>query len=198
MRMAGWGAVMATVSLVACAPPPQDGGAEAMHAGHQEEMADEDVRAMLEGSSTASAQSTPMTWRAARAEAAAGRLPLDEDGIPDTLDTLASKPSEAGHFRVQLREPAGGVQMNRILRYVIEVQDGDGAPVSGATLGFVGGMPLHNHGFPTDPAIGGEIGPGQYPLDGIRFGMKGWWQLVISISSGNVTDTVTFDLAVVP
>ncbi len=195
--MRGALAIAVMLGVGACTPDQTD---EQMthdpHAGH--DMGDEDVRAMLEGASVASAQSTPSAWRAARADVAAGRLTLDADGIPENLLTVASKRSDAGHFRVTLEAPEGGPQLGRLFSYVIVVDDANGQPVVDARLDFVGGMPLHDHGFPTSPAIGAALAPGRYPLDGIRFGMKGWWQLVLSIGAGDVTDTVSFDIAVSP
>lgn len=188
-------------ALIACSPPaPEAAPPPAEHAQHHENHGggDAQVRALLEGASVASAQSTPSAWRALRADVGAGRLTLDEHGVPEDFVPVASKLSDDGHFRVSLEAPEEGVQINRLLRYVIRVEDADGAPVADADLDFVGGMPLHDHGFPTSPAIGEALAPGRYPLEGIRFGMKGWWQLVLSIGAGEVTDTVTFDIAVSP
>ncbi|MEM9384350.1 MAG: FixH family protein [Pseudomonadota bacterium] len=192
----------ALLLLGACAPSPSE-SEQAMadeHAHHKHTGSDGDaeVRAMLEGASVASAQSTPSSWRALRAEVAAGRMSLDDHGIPESLVPVASKLSDGGHFRISLEAPAGGAKINRLLTYTIAVDDPGGLPVANAQLDFVGGMPLHDHGFPTSPAIGEASAPGRYPLEGLRFGMKGWWQLVLSVQSGDVADTVTFDIAVVP
>lgn len=200
-RVSVYVAALLSLQLGACAPAPSDPQAQASakaddHAHH--EHGDAQVRAMLEGASVASAQSTPAAWRALRAEVAAGRISLDDHGIPERLAPQASKLSEGGHFRVSLEAPAGGPQINRLLTYTVAVDDPDGRPVEDAQLDFVGGMPLHDHGFPTSPAIGAAVAPGRYPLEGLRFGMKGWWQLVLSVRAGEVTDTVTFDIAVAP
>ncbi|MEO0422122.1 MAG: FixH family protein [Pseudomonadota bacterium] len=196
-------AASSALLLSACGPAPSEPEAQAQTAdhAHHEHMGgdgDAEVRAMLEGASVASAQSTPSAWRALRAEVAAGRISLDDDGIPQSLDPVASKLTEGGHFRISLQAPPEGPQINRLLTYTIAVDDPEGTPVEGAQLDFVGGMPLHDHGFPTSPAIGAPVAPGRYPLEGLRFGMKGWWQLVLSVQAGQVTDTVTFDIAVEP
>ena len=73
-----------------------------------------------------------------------------------------------------------------------------GQPVVGATIRFFGGMPLHNHGFPTEPQVSGEHVAGEYRLDGIKFNMYGWWQLLFAITANNATDTVTFNVAIQP
>ena len=74
---------------------------------------------------------------------------------------------------------------------------GDG-PVKGARIDFVGGMPAHDHGFPTVPRITKELGNGTYLLEGVRFNMAGWWQFVFCIETKHGNDVVRFDILVEP
>ncbi|MGI9227383.1 MAG: FixH family protein, partial [Gammaproteobacteria bacterium] len=57
-----------------------------------------------------------------------------------------------------------------------------------------GGMPEHNHGFPTRPQVTKNLGDGCYLLEGMKFHMGGLWTISISITDNNVSDNVTFDL----
>jgi hypothetical protein len=161
-------------------------------------MSSDQIRQMLAGDSVAASDPLPMSWRQLVSDARAGRIELSADGIPVALDTRTSKASDDGRFRVSLEGPGEGVDMNRISTWEIAVSTPDGAPVRGARIDVVGGMPLHTHGFPTDPDVGEELSPGVYPLQGVRFGMGGWWQILLAISADGTTDTVAFDLVVTP
>jgi hypothetical protein len=51
-------------------------------------------------------------------------------------------------------------------------------------------MPQHDHGLPTRPRITKELGNGDYQLDGIRFHMRGDWELTFTVEAEGKTDTV--------
>lgn len=178
--------------LAGCGPSPQPGD-DPPSAGD-----DAHLRDLLAGPSAASASAMPLAWRGLRARAEGGELPVDANGIPHTLDLRRRKTTEAGRYVVALEPPREGAALHAMHRYLVRVTTPEGQPVHDAALSFVGGMPLHGHGFPTAPAFGEEIAPGVYPLDGVRFAMAGWWQLILSVAAGGTTDTVTFDLAVTP
>lgn len=177
-------------------------GAEARDGQHPHDdaasMSSDQIREMLAGESVAASDPLPMSWRQLVSDAQAGRIEMSADGVPVSLDTRTRKPSEHGHFLVSLEAPDDGVDMNRISTWEIAVSTPDGAPVRDARIDIVGGMPLHNHGFPTDPGVGEELRPGVYPLRGVRFSMGGWWQVLLAISADGTTDTVAFDLVVTP
>ena len=52
----------------------------------------------------------------------------------------------------------------------------------------------HDHGLPTSPRVTENTGAGNYRLQGIRFHMKGNWQIIISIFEGPTVDRVVIDL----
>ncbi len=56
------------------------------------------------------------------------------------------------------------------------------------------GMPVHDHGLPTLPLATQNLGDGDYLVEGMKFHMNGWWQVTLSIVSGDDSDSVTFDL----
>jgi hypothetical protein len=179
--------------------PPEEGAPPRQGAERPADTAptDADIRALLAGETVATDR-LPDAWRRLVADVEAGRVPLNDEGVPVYLDTRRERMSEAGHFRVNLTAPAEGFAMNRIATWELAVSTPAGAPVSGARIDVVGGMPLHGHGFPTEPAVGEEIAPGVYPLRGVRFGMRGWWQLMLAVTSEEATDVVAFDLVVSP
>jgi hypothetical protein len=161
-------------------------------------MSEAELRAMLSGESIAPADALPMSWRRLVSDVKAGRIPMAADGVPEGLDTRTDKASDAGVFQVRLDAPAGGIQLNQMGTWEIVVATPAGEAVRGARIDVIGGMPLHNHGFPTAPRVGAESRPGVYPLQGVRLGMGGWWQVLLAISADGTTDTASFDFVVAP
>ena len=86
------------------------------------------------------------------------------------------------------------IVINRIHRWTLIVTDKNGAPVEDAVITVDGGMPVHDHGLPTEPRVTGELAPGHYLLEGLRFHMAGSWQIVVTIESGDTRDTVVIDM----
>jgi hypothetical protein len=84
--------------------------------------------------------------------------------------------------------------INQIHDWIVHLENSDGVPVENAVIEVGGGMPQHNHGFPTSPEITQELGSGDYQLKGVKFNMAGWWELQLTISADNESDTVTFNL----
>ncbi|HCB50857.1 MAG TPA: hypothetical protein DEP47_15400 [Chloroflexi bacterium] len=84
--------------------------------------------------------------------------------------------------------------MNEIHSWTIHLETPDGQAVENAQIAVDGGMPQHNHGFPTAPEVTEELGGGDYLLEGVKFNMAGWWELKLAISAGDQTDDVTFNL----
>lgn len=102
--------------------------------------------------------------------------------------------SRSGHFRVSYESDLQPIVINRMHSWVLIVADGDGVPVTGATLSIAGGMPAHDHGLPTSPQVARELGPGRYLLEGLRFHMNGEWQIEIAIEAGELRDVAVIPL----
>lgn len=86
------------------------------------------------------------------------------------------------------------LRINTMQRWVLHVRDSEGEPVEAATIEIDGGMPSHNHGLPTRPRVTRELGGGDYQLEGLRFHMSGYWELVITVTTKTGTSTVTLAL----
>lgn len=67
------------------------------------------------------------------------------------------------------------VPLNQIHQWRLLVTDLNGKPVENIKFKVEGHMPGHVHGLPTAPRVMGEIQPGVYLVDGLKFQMKGWW-----------------------
>ena len=83
--------------------------------------------------------------------------------------------------------------INTIHSWEIVLYTAAGAPLSGARMSVVGGMPDHNHGLPTLPVVTGEITPGHYLLEGVRFHMPGRWLLTFSVISDQGSESATLE-----
>ncbi len=116
-------------------------------------------------------------------EMSAGTMPAD---------ALEPQPSETGLFRVTARPQIDPVTVGPIHSWIIHVETQDGTPVTGAQIQVSGGMPAHDHGFPTVPRVTQELGNGDYLLEGVKFSMAGVWVLTLEIAAGELQDTVTF------
>jgi len=112
--------------------------------------------------------------------------------ITDESQDVATK-KESIHYRVSYKSKVEPVPLNRIHSWVLHVEALDGKPVEKARIGVYGGMPKHKHGLPTQPAIS-ELGKGDYLVEGLKFSMKGWWQMWFNIRAGKVTDKVKFNI----
>lgn len=72
-----------------------------------------------------------------------------------------------------------------------------GVPVSQALVYINGGMPEHAHGLPTRPAVTREIEPGTYLVEGMKFSMIGWWEILVAVQKGSASDVTSFNQFIV-
>jgi len=106
----------------------------------------------------------------------------------------ASPAAHADAFVVTFSTPDGPPEINRMHSWILHVETAAGDPVEGAEIEVDGGMPAHNHGLPTRPGVTKELGGGDYRLDGVRFHMSGYWEMVFSIKSNESEGTVVVSL----
>ncbi|MEE8245087.1 MAG: FixH family protein, partial [Pseudomonadales bacterium] len=102
--------------------------------------------------------------------------------------------SQQGHYQVSFTSSLAPLEINRIHTWVVHVEDARGNPIDQAELSISGGMPLHDHGLPTEPRATRYLGGGDYLVEGMKFHMSGPWQVNISIIANGKLDTVTFGL----
>ena len=98
--------------------------------------------------------------------------------------------SQRGLFVVSYQSELQPLQINQLHAWVLHVEDSQGDAVVGAELQVDGGMPEHNHGLATKPRVTEELGNGDYRLDGLRFHMRGYWELELTIVANGKTDSV--------
>jgi hypothetical protein len=117
--------------------------------------------------------------------------------MPDTpgdLDMATTKLTEDEIFQVTISSNLDPLSLNEIHSWTVHVETADGEAVENAEITVDGGMPEHNHGFPTAPEITEEGGGGEYLLEGVKFSMAGWWELKLDITAGDQSDSVTFNI----
>ena len=83
--------------------------------------------------------------------------------------------------------------INTIHSWELVLHTADGAPLIGAQMSVVGGMPDHDHGLPTSPIVTREITPGRYLLEGMRFHMPGRWLLTFDVISDQGSESATLE-----
>lgn len=115
--------------------------------------------------------------------------------VPAVAAAGDAKETEDGHFRVQYTSSLDPVPINRMHEWTLHVETAAGDPVEEAEITIDGGMPAHDHGLPTEPRVTEYLGGGDYRVQGLRFHMRGAWQVTFEIRHGDVRDRVTFDLA---
>jgi len=101
--------------------------------------------------------------------------------------------SDRGVYTVAYESSLQPIEINQIHNWILHISS-DGEPVANAEVTISGGMPVHNHGLPTSPRVTEELGNGDYRLEGMRFHMKGDWEVSITIRAGGKTDTVIVTL----
>lgn len=131
---------------------------------------------------------------AAIAVALVGTLAFTACATPSNLDLTLQHPSRQGKFLVRMEPPATGAAINQMHTWQVRLTAPDGTAVSQAKVSFDGGMPQHGHGFPTRPRVTGEVNPGVYALEGMKFSMTGWWDMRLAIQAGDVSDTAVFNV----
>ena len=83
--------------------------------------------------------------------------------------------------------------INTIHSWELVLYTADGAPLIGAQMSVVGGMPDHDHGLPTSPVVTREITPGRYLLEGVRFHMPVRWLLTFDVISDQGSESATLE-----
>lgn len=102
--------------------------------------------------------------------------------------------SLAGDLLVTYTTPGGDPEINRMHSWILHIENEFGKALEGASIAVDGGMPEHNHGLPTKPRVTAELGGGDYRLDGVRFHMRGYWEIVVTITTNGATSVVTIPL----
>jgi len=113
-----------------------------------------------------------------------------------SIDLARTRPSVKGLFVASIRPEGPEPSVGPIGTWMLALTKPDGTPVSGAMVSVGGGMPQHNHGFPTEPQVSAAADPGQYRIEGVKFSMPGLWELRLTIRAGDQSDDVLFNIRI--
>lgn len=95
-----------------------------------------------------------------------------------------TQPSEDGEYLFSLHSTDPAVPFKKIHSWIVHIETKDGKPVENAKVFVFGGMPVHQHGFPTKPRVKKYLGNGDYLVEGIKFNMPGEWEMRFNIKDG--------------
>ncbi|MGI9235826.1 MAG: FixH family protein [Woeseiaceae bacterium] len=110
------------------------------------------------------------------------------------LAPVAAVVAAEPELRVTYSTPSGPPELNRIHSWVLHVESVDGAAIENASIEVTGGMPEHDHGLPTRPRVTEELGGGDYQLEGMRFHMRGYWEIEVTVVTDEQSVVVTIPL----
>lgn len=120
-------------------------------------------------------------------------MAMDMSGGSMPANALDPQTTENGLFTVSAVSHLDPVVINETHTWTLHIETADGEPVTDAEIAVDGGMPAHNHGFPTAPRVTENLGDGDYLLEGMRFNMGGMWVLTLEIRAGDQNDSLTFE-----
>lgn len=118
---------------------------------------------------------------------------MGETTLPENVDLAQTRASTNGTYSVTWSTDSGTPPLNAIHTWTLHVENADGSAAEGVTIAVSGGMPQHGHGLPTQPQMTNELGGGDYLIEGMKFQMPGYWQVIFTIT-GAETDAVMFEL----
>lgn len=111
----------------------------------------------------------------------------------ERVDTSPRRATRNGLYVVEVLERPEPT-VGEFHSWTLALSTADGKPVSGAQINLKGGMPEHGHGLPSKPKVRATEKSGQYRIEGLQFGMPGWWEVTLYISSQQRDDSVSLNL----
>ncbi len=112
----------------------------------------------------------------------------------DSEQTKQTRISSNGIYHVTIESLLKPLKLGRMHAWKASILTADGKPVKDVSIKVSGGMPIHNHGFPTQPEMTKQIELGVYLIEGFKFSMGGPWIILLDISTDSQSDTVAFDI----
>jgi hypothetical protein len=109
-----------------------------------------------------------------------------------TADGRTQLVSKRGLYRLAIAARPADSPVNVLHTWSLDVRDGAGRPVRGASITVDGDMPGHGHGLPTTPRVR-ERGGGRYVVQGMKFQMGGAWYVRFRIAARPGRDVARVD-----
>jgi len=109
-------------------------------------------------------------------------------------ENAVTKNSKTGLYKISLYTNQSPIRFGKIHDWTIHIESPDGKPLENAKVFVFGGMPMHKHDFPTIPRVKEYLGNGDYRVEGIKFSMRGHWEMRFTVKENNKQDKVIFDI----
>ncbi|MGV3591745.1 MAG: FixH family protein [Gammaproteobacteria bacterium] len=103
--------------------------------------------------------------------------------------------SDSGALRASYTSEVMPLPLNRMHGWTLHLETRDGTPLENAEVTIDGGMPAHNHGLATAPAVTAHLGNGDYRVEGLRFHMQGEWELRLTVRHAGKADRIVIPLS---
>lgn len=132
----------------------------------------------------------------AMAVIAACAAPPSTVSLPPGTDLSLTRTSPNKHFVITLVPPET-IPIQEIHAWRVKVATAAGKPVIKGLVYVNGGMPEHGHGLPTRPMVTREITEGTYLIEGMKFSMTGWWEILIAVQADGASDVTSFNRVIV-
>ena len=94
------------------------------------------------------------------------------------------------NFVVEVTPSLRPIAINQIHSWLLTLHPNEGSSKNDMHISVSGGMPLHAHGMQTTPKVAAKTSHSQYQVDGMKFHMRGYWEVAIKIDSGSATDEI--------
>ena len=114
---------------------------------------------------------------------------------PEAGDTYVAgleKAGAASKINVRLLEAHPAPPERGDNQWVLEVLDGEATPLAGCILVLDPDRPAHGHGTWKDAVVTEMDTPGHYSVDPVFMFMPGLWEIPITLTCGEVSDTVLY------
>ena len=98
------------------------------------------------------------------------------------------------NYQIKATSSIQPITINKIHSWTISLSSNSGKKITGITMKIAGGMPLHDHGMQTEPRVTKELSYGLYQIDGMKFHMRGYWEVKFLIEKGEATDSLILGL----
>ena len=120
---------------------------------------------------------------------AQGATPDGQAAMPDA-PPVPSYVTRGQLYQVTLTSSVNPLPLNRMHSWRARITSLDGVPVTAARVRIEGGMPEHDHGLPTSPRVTDARGDGTYLIEGVKFHMRGAWELTLDIQAERGRESV--------
>lgn len=117
------------------------------------------------------------------AQTTARGLGCGSDARADTYAVGLAKHAQS--FSIKLLDASPAPPAKGVNTWKIQVLDGSGSPLDGATIGVTPFMPDHGHGTSVIPGVQ-ALGGGEYTISNVYLFMPGLWQVTFQVNGAGV------------